>query len=865
MGLFNREQRQAHPGQMELPLMSLREVVMFPHAIIPLFVGREASVKAIESAITDHNKMLFLVTQRESGEEKPVPEGLYPVGVVSKILQLLRLPDGSIKVLFEGMYRANWTPLDNSPESPFGDLSYPRILVQPIAEQNSESPEQQAMVRATHDAIEDYVRANKKINQENQAALSGLRDPSRLSDSIMPLLRIDYRRKQEVLEELDPDKRLERVYGILTSELSVASLEKTIKSRVKDQMERNQREYYLNEQIKAIHKEMGHDDDPQAEAADLEQQLHEKNMPEEARERALREVKKIRQMSASAPEYTVARNYIDWILDLPWNELKETKIEIKEARTLLDNDHYGLEKPKERILEYLAVQKLSGTLKGPILCFVGPPGVGKTSLAKSVAKATGREFVRLSLGGVRDEAEIRGHRRTYVGAMPGKILMSLKRAKFNNPLFCLDEIDKMTTDFRGDPSSALLEVLDPEQNSTFNDHYLDLDYDLSQVFFITTANSLHGIPEPLQDRMEIIYLSSYLETEKLRIARDFLLPRQLSLHGLSAENLRISENALMEIIRYYTRESGVRNLERELAALCRKTAIQMVEGQEVKSEKGKSEDLTSPEVGSEVVSDCDASTADGFARKPTEPRCVAITCQNVHTFLGVKKYRFGEREDAPQIGVCTGLAFNDRGGSILHVETVIMPGSGKISTTGQLGEVMTESAQAAFSYVRSRSALMGLKPDFHKEIDIHIHVPEGATPKDGPSAGITLATAITSALLGIPVRHDVAMTGEITLRGRVLPIGGLREKLLAARRSGIQTVLLPRDNMKDVKEVPEEIVKSLNLIYVEHVDEVLPVAFGCPREEVFPVKPDPGRFPHSLRDLSLELSNLSVTVDSQPQ
>ena len=595
---------------------------------------------------------------------------------------------------------------------------------------------------------------------------------------------------------MDQADRLEKVYELLQGEMTVASLEKRIKGRVKSQMERNQREYYLNEQMKAINKEMGREDDPQAELLEIEARIKEKNMPEEARERALRETKKLRAMPASSAEYTVVRNYVEWILDLPWNVLKEVDIDIAKARDILDGDHYGLEKPKERILEFLAVQKLSDGLRGPILCFVGPPGVGKTSLAKSVARATGRDYVRLSLGGVRDEAEVRGHRRTYVGALPGKIIQSLRRAKSNNPLFCLDEVDKMSADFRGDPSSALLEVLDPEQNCTFMDHYLDLDYDLSKVFFITTANSLHSIPPPLKDRMEIIELSSYLETEKLRIGRDFLIPKQVGMHGLKPENLKITESALMDVIRYYTREAGVRNLEREIASLCRKAAIALVEENDLE-------------------------------------KTVQVTRSRLNAMLGVKKYRYDEREKEAQIGVCAGLAYTQTGGDILMAETALMSGTGKVVTTGQLGEVMKESAQAAFSYVRSRADLFGLKADFHQEVDVHVHVPAGATPKDGPSAGITMATSIASALLGLPVRHDVAMTGEITLRGRVLPIGGLREKLLAARRSLISTVIMPKDNAKDLKEVPNEILKDLNIVFVEHMDEVLPLALKGTADEIF--------------------------------
>ncbi len=816
MRIFDDLPRQVGTDRYEVPLMPLREVVMFPHTIMPLFVGRLASIKAIESAMADYGKKICLIVQREPDVERPTEEGLYSMGVLSKVLQLLRLPDGTIKVLFEGLERVSWAPL--SEDAPFGIGPFPKLFVTPVPNISRSTPESEALVRTTHESLEEFGKANKKISQEALAVISGIREPGRLADTVIPHLKVEYRKKQEVLEILDPIDRLEAVYEILYSEIAVASLEKRIKSRVKTQMERNQREYYLNEQIKAIHKEMGQEDDPRAEINELEARLAEKDMPEESRERTLREIKKLQQMSPSSAEYTVVRNYVDWILDLPWNALKETDIDIKAARDILDGDHFGLEKPKERILEYLAVQKLTGGLKGPILCFVGPPGVGKTSLAKSVARATGREFVRISLGGVRDEAEIRGHRRTYVGAMPGKILMALKRAKFNNPLFCLDEIDKMSADFRGDPSSAMLEVLDPEQNATFNDHYLDLDYDLSKVFFITTANSLQSIPAPLQDRMEIIQLNSYLEVEKRRIAEDFLMPRQLQAHGLKPDNLQLSQDAMLEIIRCYTREAGVRNLERELASLCRKTAIRLVED------------------------DDQLQTS------------VEVTSDNLEGFLGVKKYRYGERENEPQVGVCTGLAYNERGGALLVVETAIMPGTGKVETTGQLGDVMTESAKAAFSYVRSRSDLFGLRPDFHKDVDIHVHVPEGATPKDGPSAGITMTTSIVSALLGLPVRNEVAMTGEVTLRGRVLPIGGLREKLLAARRGGITTVIIPADNEKDLKEVPEEVLHDLDIKFVDHVDDVLPMALAATREQIFGEREHCALFSHNLRQGHSDMS-----------
>ncbi|WP_290924608.1 endopeptidase La [Halodesulfovibrio sp.] len=784
----------------QLPLMSLREVVMFPRSIIPLFVGREASIKAIEHAIADSSKEIFLVAQREPEMEVPEAEDLFEVGTVSKVLQMLRLPDGTIKVLFEGLYRARWTSAGveklETEEEGEEEVSFALANVIPVDENDIEGTEAEALARACHESLEEYAKINKKLAQETLLAINAVSSVGKLADAIMPHLKVDYRMKQEVLELTDPVQRLEKVYELLQGEIAITSMEKRIKNRVKHQMERNQKEYYLNEQIKAINKEMGRDDDPQEELNELEATLRAKDMPDEARDRGLRELKKLRGMPASSAEYTVVRNYIDWIVDLPWNKLKDTPIDIEEARTILDQDHFGLEKPKERILEFLAVQKLATKLKGPILCLVGPPGVGKTSLARSIARATNREFVRLSLGGVRDEAEVRGHRRTYVGALPGKIIQSLKRVDFNNPLFCLDEIDKMSTDFRGDPSAALLEVLDPEQNGTFNDHYLDLDYDLSQVFFITTANSLQSIPLPLQDRMEIIQLPGYLETEKKRIARDFLLPKQIDQHGIKSDNLRMSDNVIMDIIRYYTREAGVRSLEREIASICRKAAMRVVEADDME-------------------------------------KLVSITTQNLPNMLGVKKYRYGEREDEAQIGVTTGLAWTELGGELLLVETAIMPGTGKVSTTGKLGEVMTESAQAALSYIRSRSGLFGLKPDFHKTIDIHVHVPEGATPKDGPSAGITLCTSMVSALLGIPVRNDIAMTGEITLRGRVLPIGGLREKLLAARRGLITTVLIPKDNEKDLKDIPADVLRGMTIVPVENVDEVLPYALTGESAEIY--------------------------------
>ena len=785
-----------------LPMMSLREVVMFPRSIVPLFVGRDASIKAIEKSLASYDKKIFLVAQKNPEKEKPGAEDLYEVGCVSKILQLLRLPDGTIKVLFEGLHRAEFEFDDEASEG----MEFPLVKTSKISEVSIEGSEAEAMVRAVHESLEEYGKVNKKLAPETIMAISSLTNPGRLADAILPHLKVDYVKKQELLEESDPVKRLEEAYALLQGEIEIAGLEKKIKSRVKNQMETNQKEYYLNEQMKAINKEMGREDDPQAEVAELEEKLKAKNMPEENREKALKEIKKLRTIPPSSAEYTVVRNYVDWILDLPWNVTKDTSLNIDNARKILDEDHYGLEKPKERILEYLAVQSLVDSLKGPILCFVGPPGVGKTSLAKSIARATDREFVRLSLGGVRDEAEIRGHRRTYVGALPGKIIQSLKRVEHNNPVFILDEVDKMSMDFRGDPSAALLEVLDPEQNYSFSDHYLDMDYDLSKIFFITTANTLHSIPLPLQDRMEIIKLPGYLENEKKSIAKHFLMPKQVEQHGLKPENLKVSDNALLEVVRRYTREAGVRNLERELATICRKSAMQLVENGDME-------------------------------------KTVNVTTQNVNNILGVPKYRYGEKEENPQVGVSTGLAYTELGGELLVVETALMPGDGKVEITGKLGDVMTESARAARSYVRSRSDQFGLKSDFYKEVDIHVHVPEGAIPKDGPSAGITLATSLVSSLLDIPVKNDLAMTGEITLRGRVLPIGGLREKLLAAHRGGITTVIIPEENTKDLKEVPKKIMKDLNIITVEHMDDVLrhalvcedPEQIFCGRDSIIPI------------------------------
>lgn len=786
-----------------LPVMTLREVVLFPRSIVPLFVGRGASIKAIESALQSYDKKIFLVTQKDAQLENPTAQDVFETGTVCNILQMLRLPDKTIKILFEGLYRASCKKeeLELDPET----ISHVQVYQLPETEENN--AESQALIRATQEAVEEYGRINQKITKESILAMSTIGTPGRLADAVIPHLKIDFLKKQNVLEELDGDKRLELVFSLLQGEIEIFSLEKKIKSRVKKQMNQNQKDYYLGEQLKAIHKEMGRDADTKSELDELETRLKEKDMPEEAREKGLAEIKKMRQMPPSSAEYTVLSNYIDWVLALPWNTIIKAEIDIKKAKKILNAEHYGLEKPKERILEYLAVQSLVNKVRGPILCLVGPPGVGKTSLSKSIANATGREFVRLALGGVRDEAEIRGHRRTYVGALPGKIIKALKRVKSNNPVFCLDEVDKMSTDFRGDPSSALLEVLDPEQNVAFSDHYLDLDYDLSNIFFITTANSLSSIPLPLRDRMEIIELSGYLETEKMQIARNYLVPKQLELNGLAAENISVSDGAVLQIIRHYTREAGVRNLERQIASICRKVARRVVEKKDKADQK------------------------------------IRVVKNSVDSYLGIPKVRHGEKEESSQIGVCSGLAWTQFGGEILLVESVLMPGSGKIEITGKLGEVMQESAKAALSYIRSRSDIFGLRETFHKEIDIHIHVPEGATPKDGPSAGITLATSIVSALLALPVSNDLAMTGEITLRGRVLPIGGLREKLLAAKRANIHTVLVPADNEKDLKEIPDSVLRGLDVVLVQHMDDVLPRALGgvspevlfCGRDDYIPL------------------------------
>ena len=802
---LNRSSRGDQNGKrtQTVPLLPLRDIVVFPHMVVPLFIGRERSIAALDYAM-GQDKYVLLCAQKDARRDEPKESEIHRVGTLAAILQMLRLPDGTVKVLIEGKYRAFVRQYLPCPH-------FFQVEAEELHEVWEPSPEAEALRRAVVESFETYIKLNKKVPQEALQSVAAMEDPGRLADSIAGHLAVKTEEKQALLENLDPVKRLERVLTLLNQENEVLTIENRIKNRVKKQMEKTQREYYLNEQMRAIQKEMGEKEDLKSEIQELERRLRRKRMSAEATQKVKHELKKLKLMSPMSAEATVSRNYIDWLLSLPWYEKTKDRYDIAEAQRILDEDHYGLEKPKERILEYLAVQSLVKKMKGPILCLVGPPGVGKTSLARSVARALGRNFVRLSLGGVRDEAEIRGHRRTYIGAMPGKIIQSLRKAKSNNPVFCLDEVDKMSTDFRGDPSAALLEVLDPEQNFAFNDHYLDCDYDLSEVMFITTANNLYSIPLPLQDRMEIIRIPGYTEVEKVHIAEKFLIPKQAKANGLTLDNIQFSENAIYTIIRQYTREAGVRNLEREIAAICRKVAREV-------AEKGREHK-------------------------------VRVTSQSVPQYLGVPKYRYGRTEEKDEIGLTNGLAWTEFGGELLQTEVVVLPGRGKLLITGKLGEVMQESAQAALSYVRSVAESLGLARDFYRKIDIHIHVPEGAIPKDGPSAGITMATSIVSALLQIPVKRDVAMTGEITLRGRVLPIGGLKEKIIAAHRHQMRMVIIPRDNEKDIKEIPPRILKAVELVTVDHMDEVLKLALVLDDpERLFkpappPVTPEPAFLP----------------------
>jgi ATP-dependent Lon protease len=791
--------RTPSPRGKVVPLLPLRDIVVFPHMVVPLFVGRARSIRALEQAVAGERELL-LSAQREAEKDEPGEEDVYRIGTLGSIIQLLRLPDGTVKILVEGRQRARIRGFASS------DL-YFAVEVEPLEERAEAGVETEALVRSLHSGFESFVKLNKKVPPEILNTVLGISSPGRLADTIVAHLSLKLDERQNLLELTDPSKRLEEVYGLMQAEIEVLQVERKIRTRVKKQMERSQKEYYLNEQMRAIQKELGERDEFKNEIEELEEQLKKKKMPKEARARATKEIRKLKMMSPMSAEATVVRNYIDWVLSLPWDEHKEEKKDIIEAERVLETDHFGLEKPKERILEYLAVQALVDRMKGPILCFVGPPGVGKTSLGKSIARATGRDFVRISLGGVRDEAEIRGHRRTYIGALPGKVIQSLKKAGSSNPVFLLDEVDKMSMDFRGDPSAALLEVLDPEQNHTFNDHYLDLDYDLSRVMFICTANVLHQIPRPLQDRMEIIQLPGYIESDKLEIARNFLVPKQREANGLRAEHIDFSDAGILEIIRHYTREAGVRSLEREIASVCRKVARDVVK------------------------------EGSAFHKRKISPA-------TVRALLGVPKYRYGEKEKQDRIGVCTGLAYTEVGGELLQTEVSVTAGKGKLQVTGRLGEVMQESANAAMSYVRSRAKQLGLSRDFYSKVDIHIHVPEGGTPKDGPSAGITIATCIASALTRVPVRANVAMTGEITLRGRVLPIGGLKEKMIAAHRGGIDTVLVPSENEKDLKEIPAKIKRGLKIVLVEEMDEVLAHALALDDPSSFLHKGD-----HDIDDI----------------
>lgn len=758
-----------------LPILPLRDIVVFPHMVVPLFVGRTKSVNALADAM-NKDKTIFLATQKVAGVDSPKEKDINATGTVGTILQLLRLPDGTVKALVEGKARAKIIKFISQDD-------FFRVELDPVLDNDTMTPEIEALARAVNTAFEAYSKINKSISKDIISKVSTITSPSKLADTIASHIAFKVNEKQQLLESVDISARLTLLLKLIKRESEIFAMGQKIKGRVRDQIEQTQKNYYLNEQMRAIKREMGADDTGEDELQELEKRINGKRLTKEAAYKVKQEFKKLKLMSPMSAEASVVRNYIDWILDLPWYNRSKVSHDLDRAEKILNDDHFGLEKPKQRILEYLAVQCLVNKIRGPILCLVGPPGVGKTSLAKSVARSTGRRFIRISLGGVRDEAEIRGHRRTYVGALPGKIIQNLKKAGINNPVFCLDEVDKMSMDFRGDPSSALLEVLDPEQNNKFSDHFLDLDYDLSDILFITTANTLSDIPLPLQDRMEVIRIAGYTEIEKFHIAQDYLVPKQVKMNGLSMDKVTFSKNSIYTIIRDYTREAGVRNLEREISAICRKTALEIVKNKD----KGK----------------------------------VVISTKTVHKHLGPVRFRFAQLEDKDQIGIVTGLAWTPVGGELLYIETVFMPGKGSLTVTGKLGDVMKESARAAVSYVRSRSDRLKIEKGFFAEHDIHIHVPEGAIPKDGPSAGIAMCTALVSALTQRPVDRRVAMTGEITLRGRVLPIGGLKEKILAAHRGGITRVIAPKENEKDLAEIPAFITKEVDIRFVEHLDQVL--------------------------------------------
>ncbi len=769
------------PKGVLFPVLPLRDIVVFPHMIVPLFVGREKSVKALEDVMKE-DKQILLVTQKNASQDDPGPSDIYTVGTLGTVLQLLKLPDGTVKVLVEGQQRARIMRFADNPE-------FYQAYAELVKDEDGDTQEIEALMRAVTSQFEQYVKLNKKIPPEVLVSIGQIDNPNKLADTVASHLTLKINEKQLLLETATVSERLEKIYGHMEGEISVLQVEKRIRSRVKRQMEKTQREYYLNEQMKAIQKELGDGEEGKDEIGELMDRVKKTKLSKEAREKVEAEVKKLRTMSPMSAEATVVRNYLDWILGIPWKKRSKLKHDIKYAAQVLDEDHYGLEKVKERILEYLAVQQRTEKMRGPILCLVGPPGVGKTSLGKSIAKATGRSFVRMSLGGVRDEAEVRGHRRTYIGSMPGKVIQGMKKAKASNPLFLLDEIDKLGSDWRGDPSSALLEVLDPEQNNTFADHYLEVDYDLSDTLFICTSNSLN-MPQPLLDRMEIIRLSGYTEDEKVEIAKRHLVAKQVEANGLKKGEFELPEETLRNVIRYYTREAGVRNLEREIATLARKAVREILENKD----RAK----------------------------------IVVTPDMLDKYLGVQKFRYGEIEETDLVGVTTGLAWTEVGGDILQIEAVALPGKGRVQATGKLGDVMKESVQAAESFVKSRAPSYGIKPSYFGRRDIHVHVPEGATPKDGPSAGVAMVTSIVSVMTGIPVRKDVAMTGEISLRGRVLPIGGLKEKLLAALRAGIKTVLIPSENEKDLAEIPDNVKKGLEIIPVVMADEVLARALARP-------------------------------------
>jgi ATP-dependent Lon protease len=766
---------ESNPSRLVLPLLPLRDIVVFPFMVAPLFVGRAKSVNALTEAM-NKDKVVFLSTQKRAGIDNPGEQDISEMGTIGKVLQLLRLPDGTVKALVEGKSRARVVRF--LPEEEFF-----RVELERQFEKELSAAESTALMRSVVEAFEEYAGLNRSISKELITNVTSITDPSQMADTVASHFSFKLEDKQRLLDTLDLAERLPLLLSLIKMEIEVFRMDQRIKGRIKEQMEKTQKQYYLNEQMRAIKKEMGAEDDLSDEIREIEEKLKNKKMPKEATEKVEHELKKLKMMTPMSAEATVVRNYIDWILSLPWQETTEVADDLQKAERILEEDHYGLEKPKERILEYLAVQTLVKKIRGPILCFVGPPGVGKTSLAKSIARATGRKYVRLSLGGVRDEAEIRGHRRTYIGALPGKIIQSLKKIGVNNPVFCLDEVDKMSMDFRGDPSAALLEVLDPEQNFAFNDHYLDLDYDLSDILFITTANTLPDIPLPLQDRMEIIRLPGYTEVEKYHIAEQFLVPKQLKANGLEGKQVGFSRNAILAVIRRYTREAGVRNLEREIASICRKLAREAV------THKDKSE--------------------------------FAVSEKSVPKYLGPYRFRQEQVEEKDQVGMVTGLAWTQVGGELLFIETLLMPGRGQLTVTGKLGDVMQESARAALSYVRSRAEYLMIDDKFYRKVDIHIHIPEGAIAKDGPSAGISMCSSLVSALTKRPVHRDIAMTGEITLRGRVLPIGGLKEKLIAAHRGGVKRVIIPKENEKDLKDVPKSITSQMDVVFVEHMDEVL--------------------------------------------